>query len=50
MTDPPVKTMRKEERLELKAEIAKNNGQYPNGKKQDEVEDDEMDNPALEFT
>lgn len=51
--DPPVKTLQKEERLELKAEIAKNNGQHPNGKKQTpeiEVDDELSNNPALEYT
>ena len=45
--------MQKEERLELKAEIAKNNGQHPNGKKQVpeiDVDDEFSNNPALEYT
>jgi hypothetical protein len=53
LIDPPVKTLQKEERLELKAEIAKNNGQHPNGKKQVpeiDVDDELSNNPALEYT
>lgn len=43
--------MQKEERLELKADLAKSNGQCQlNGKKKETICDEHGDNPALEFT
>jgi hypothetical protein len=50
--DPPVKVLEKEERLELKAESAKNNGHVANGKRKKSTlpEPGHGDDPALVFT
>ena len=50
--DPPVQVLKKEERLELKAEATKNNnGHCANGKKNGEHDGEgHGDDPALQFT